>query len=277
MSTGSHENDRLTRPSIILGASTLALVVTLALTTPAPDPWTVLVFAALYAFAQNSDIEGPSDIGISAGFMIAVATIVVFATERTPLGAVLVGLAGVLFVPHLVHREWRKILCNAGARALSLFAGVVVLLAFPPSWLTSFPGLLVAASFAAIANFVGERRPGRPRHRLCAAPPARDVLLAMAGWQWHLYPFALVGIGLGWLTLHEGPVVLALAVTPILVGRQAFLNYVRLHSAHEATLGTLVQALDRRTVTRPGTPNGWRRTRALPAKSSASARKRSSA
>ena len=38
--------------------------------------------------------------------------------------------------------------------------------------------------------------------------------------------------------------VLALAVTPILVGRQAFLSYVRLHSAHEATLGTLVQALE---------------------------------
>ena len=136
------------------------------------------MFAALFAFAQNSDIEGPSDVGISAGFMIAVATIVVFATERTPLGAVLVGLAGVLFVPHLVHREWRKILCNAGAHALSMFAGVAVLLAFPPSWLTSFPGLLIAA-FACRAGRTSSRTSCSVGLGIAYAQkrPPRDVLL----------------------------------------------------------------------------------------------------
>jgi hypothetical protein len=74
--------------------------------------------------------------------------------------------------------------------------------------------------------------------------PARDVLATLFGWQWHVYPFALLGAGLGWMEIHAGAAVLALTVTPILVGRQAFANYLRVREADEAALLTLTQAVE---------------------------------
>jgi HD domain len=235
---------RLTTVALVLGACSLALLIGLGLTTDAPDLIEVAVFGALFALAANSDVEGPKGTSISAGFTIVVAAMIVFATRNTPVGVVLVGIIGALIVRHIVHGEWQKILCNAGAHGISMTVGVAVLLALPESWLHDFPRLLGAATLAALANFVVNACVVGLAVAYFQSRPARDVLRALFQWQWQLYPFALVGIGFAWLELHEGPAVLALAITPVLVGRQAFLSYVRVHDAHEATLHTLVQALE---------------------------------
>lgn len=244
MSDVVEQLNRLTRPAIVLGASALALVVGLALTTQAPDAGTVVLFGALFAFAANSDVEGPSGTAVSAGFMIVTAAIVVFATAGTPLGVALVGLCGAVVVPHVVHLEWRKLLCNAGTHVVSMSVGVAVLLSLPDHWLREFPLLLAGTTLAALAAFAANVPCVGLGIAYVYRRPARDVVLALATRQWLVYPFAVLGTGLGWLELHHGAVVLILTVTPILVGRQAFASYMRFHEANEATLDTLVRALE---------------------------------
>ena len=215
----------------MLGASALALIVGLALTTEAPDFGAVLVFGALFALASNSDVEGPSGAAVSAGFMIVMAATVVFATHGTPLGVALVGLCGAFVVPHVVHGEWRKLLCNGGMHAISMSVGIAVLLSFPSHWLRDFPLLLVGSTLAAMAAFTVNVVIVGLGLAYAHRRPARGIVLVLATRQWLVYPFAFLGTGLGWLELHEGVVVLLLTVTPILVGRQAFTSYVRGRSA----------------------------------------------
>jgi len=231
-------------PALFFGAAVLSLVVGFAVATPMPDLWTVLAFGVLFAFAENIDFEIPSGAGQSAGFMIVVASMVVFAIEGTPLGAVLVGLIGSLFIPHVLDRDWRKLLCNAGANALAIAVGTAVLLAFPESWLEGVPLLLVSATLAAVVAFMVNATCIGLSIAIAQHRPPRDVLLTLLPGQWLIYPFAVLGAGLGWLELHAGPIPLVLTITPILVGRQAFVSYMRAHEADEAALTTLVQALE---------------------------------
>jgi hypothetical protein len=236
--------NRLTWPSILLGASALALIVVLALTTKAPDLGTVALFGALFLFAENVDVEGPSGAGLSAGLMVVVAAMVVFATHETPLGAVLVGLFGALFIPHLRHREFAKVVYNAGVFAIAMGVGVGILLAFPTSWIDGFPQLLVAAAVGALGYYAVDVSCVSLAVARLHRRPARDLFVTLITSQWLVYPFAFLGAGLGWLELSHGAIPLVLTITPILVGRQAFASYLRVREANEAALDTLVQALE---------------------------------
>lgn len=235
---------RLTGPSILLGASALVLVTILALTTDMPDWGTVLLFGALFAFAENVDLEGPNGAGLSAGLMVVVAALIVFATDGTPLGAVIVGACGALFLPHLLHRAWDKVLYNAGMYAIAMGVGVGAVMLLPAAWLTGFPALLVVAALGALGYWAV--------NVICVSyavarlnrRPQRDLMLALVTSQWLVYPFAFLGAGLGWLELRAGAIPLVLTITPILVGRQAFASYMRVREANEAALRTLVQALE---------------------------------
>lgn len=235
---------RLITPSILLGASALVLVAALALTTDLPDWGTVLLFGALFAFAENIDLEGPNGAGLSAGLMVVVAALIVFATEGTPLGAVVVGACGALFVPHLLHGAWDKVLYNAGMYAIAMGVGVGAVLLLPTSWLDGFPALLVVAAVGALGYWAVNvvcvsYAVARLKRR-----PQRDLMLALVTSQWLVYPFAFLGAGLGWLELRAGAIPLVLTITPILVGRQAFASYMRVREANEAALGALVQTLE---------------------------------
>src|SRR5258708_7347967 len=81
------------------------------------------------------DLGLPSGAGLSAGFMIVIAAIVVFSTHHTPLGVLLVGLCGGLYLPQLKRRDWRKILYNTGSFGIAMTLGYVVMSAFPAHWL----------------------------------------------------------------------------------------------------------------------------------------------
>jgi hypothetical protein len=172
------------------------------------------------------------------------ATIVVFATDGAPLGPVLVGLFGALLVSHLLHPDWRKLLANAGAHSLSMAAGIGVLLALPRHWLDEVPLLIVGATLASlVAYFVNILCVGLGV-AYAARRPFRHVFQAFAELQWHVYPWALLGTGLGWLQLRVGVVPVVLAVTPLLIGRRAFASYVHARESRDATLRTLVQVLE---------------------------------
>ena len=81
--------------------------------SPMPAVEAVLVFAALFALAENQVAVLPNRASASASFMLAMAAIVAFQGQGPVLGALLVGLAGGLYWPHLRSGDWRKILFNS--------------------------------------------------------------------------------------------------------------------------------------------------------------------
>jgi hypothetical protein len=57
-------------------------------------------------------------------------------------------------------------------------------------------------------------------------------------------PFALLGVGLGWIYLRLGALVVPLFVVPILIARSAFASYMKLKAGQEQTIETLIMALE---------------------------------
>ena len=111
--------DGLTAFCLALGALTVVVAVLLARSSPMPAVEAVLVFAALFALAENQVAVLPNRASASASFMLAMAAIVAFQGQGPVLGALLVGLAGGLYWPHLRSGDWRKILFNSSNFALS--------------------------------------------------------------------------------------------------------------------------------------------------------------
>ena len=57
-------------------------------------------------------------------------------------------------------------------------------------------------------------------------------------------PFAVLGLGLGWVYLELGAAVVPLLVVPILIARRTFASYLASRAAQEQTIETLILALE---------------------------------
>jgi hypothetical protein len=74
--------------------------------------------------------------------------------------------------------------------------------------------------------------------------PVREVAREMWMGDLQILPFAMLGGLLGRLYFDLGAWVVPLFVAPILIARQAFASYLALREAQEATLSTLIRALE---------------------------------
>ena len=93
-----------------IGLAVLAagIGVVLAVRGPLPAATSVAALALLHVFAENQITDASPEIGSSAGILLCIAAMVVFRSDQSALGVLLVGAAGGLYLPHIVHREWRK-------------------------------------------------------------------------------------------------------------------------------------------------------------------------
>ena len=226
-------------------SSDLVVGVLLARSSPMPAVEAVLVFAALFALAENQVAVLPNRASASASFMLAMAAIVAFQGQGPVLGALLVGLAGGLYWPHLRSGDWRKILFNSSNFALSSAAAAA---AFTPlvhgSGEARSTVLLLASLPAALAFSVVNLV-------LLAGVVSRatdstfsEVLRELRPRFVQILPFALLGVFMGRLYLDYGAIIIPLFVVPILVARQAFASYVALKDSHHATVRILIGALE---------------------------------
>jgi len=230
--------------SVALGATTFAVAILLASYGPRPDWRLVLLLGGLYALAENRDVELPNGSSVSAGFMLAMASVVVFRDGSPLLGPLMVGACGCLYWGHVRKREWAKIATNASIFALSSLAAAVVFLSIPDNATSHVGGQLVAAlpigltfslvNFLLLVPVIAAVT--QVEHR----EVARDLWLG----DLQIYPFALLGVLLGRLYLDLGLWVVPLFVAPIFIARQAFASYLSLKAAQEATLSTLVRTLE---------------------------------
>lgn len=227
-----------------LVALTVGVATALAVAGPLPTWITVLILGGLFAFAENSSVELPNRSGLSASLMLALASVVVFQGSARYLGPLLVGSFGCLYVPHIRNREWAKIGFNFANFGLSTLAAALIYSAMPfgsrvgagLEVLIAIPTALAYSTVNSIlltaAVLILSRRSVRT--------VAREMWLG----DLQILPFAVLGVLLGRLYLDLGPWLVPLLVAPILIARAAFSSYIALREAQEATISTLIRALE---------------------------------
>ena len=235
---------RLTWYCVVVAGAAFVSAGALAVTTQLPSLVPVLVFGALVAFAENRSVVVRGNTSLSASFMLTMAAIVVFHDDGAPLGPLLIGMCGGLYVPHLRQREWRKVAFNLGNFGQASLAGAGVFWLLTPSGFVSPLRLVLCALPAALAYSVVDLVLLSRVVSMAADRPLGGVFRELRAGHLQIYPFALLGVFLGYLYLEVGAAILPLFVVPIVVARQTFASYLELKAAHEATLYALIVALE---------------------------------
>jgi hypothetical protein len=227
-----------------LVALTFSFVLAFALSEPLPQWGSVLLLGALFAFAENASVQLPNRSGLSASLMLALASIVVFQDQSPYLGPLLVGAFGCLYVPHIRNHEWGKIAFNLTNFSLSTLAAAALFNLLPLSHngatalevLVSVPTALTYSTVNSILLTTAVVILTRRSLRVVA----REMWLG----DLQILPFAVLGVLLGELYLELGAWLVILFVAPILIARAAFASYLALREAQEATMSTLIRALE---------------------------------
>jgi len=204
----------------------------------------VLLLGALFAFAENASVELPNRSGLSASLMLALAAIVVFHSESPYLGPLLVGAFGCLYIPHLQRREWAKIAFNLANFALSTLAAALVFTLLPFGQQDSTALEVLAAVPTALTYSTTNTVLLAAAVRILTARPIRVIAREMWLGDLQILPFAVLGVVLGQMYLDLDAWLVPLFVAPILIARAAFASYLALREAQEATLSTLIRALE---------------------------------
>ncbi len=178
--------------------------------------------------------------------MIFMASIVVFGEYGFFLGPAIIGLCcGMFDVVHMRKREWQKIAFNCASDSLSLMGGTAIFFLVASRDPIANPAMLgIAVACAAFSylllNALFVSFPVATSCDEAYAKVLREILAFNVG----AFPFALLGLGLGWVYLELGAAVVPLLVVPILIARSTFASYLELKAGQEQTIETLILALE---------------------------------
>jgi HD-GYP domain-containing protein (c-di-GMP phosphodiesterase class II) len=239
------------RAAVVVGcAATCGFVALAAVVAPGSLSSEVLValavFGVLAVAATNLDVIARASIGMSGSVMIFMASIVVFGEYSFFLGPALIGLlCGLFDVVHLRKHEWEKIAFNCASDALSLMGGTAAFLLVATSDPIKNPLVLIVAVICAactylLLNAVFVSFPVA----ISGGEDYARVLKQLLAFNVGAFPFALLGLGLGWVYLELGAAVVPLLVVPILIARSTFASYLELKTGQEQTIETLILALE---------------------------------
>jgi len=228
----------------VVFSALVGVAVLLGLIEPAPTLLPLLLFGALAVFSEHRAVTLPGGMNVTAGFMIEMASIVVFAEQRSLLGPLLVGAAVGIYQPNFRRgmRGWLPF--NSGIIGLATVIAALAYRAAPQVVTGEMPVAILGAvpptlAFVAV-NWLLVATSFRVEHTRTFREMIGDIGPA---WGQQL-PFALLGLFLGRLYLDVGPAVVVLLVVPILVARETFASYLRVKEANEATVRVLIQALE---------------------------------
>jgi len=205
----------------------------------------LLVLAVFALAATNSDVTARAGLGISGNVMVLVAALVVFREYGLFLGPVIVGCCGAVDFTQLRQHAWEKVAFNAAADALSMLAATIVFWAMTGGSTSASTSRLLLATALGAATYLGVHAPliSIPVALSCDEPYVH-VLRQIVAFDVVAFPFALLGLGLGWVYLELGAAVVPLLVVPILIARSTFASYLELKAGQEQTIETLILALE---------------------------------
>jgi hypothetical protein len=176
--------------------------------------------------------------------MILMASLPVFHYYGFLLGPMIVGACNGLYFQLLRKRAWQKVLFNASAESLAVLSSALIFWLAAPGRPEFEPVLiLLTAASALVYLLVNAVFVSLPVALSCGEPyrkVLRELILLDVG----AYPFALLGLGLGFVYLELGAIVFPLILVPLLIARHAFAAYLDLKRAQENTIETLIRALE---------------------------------
>jgi putative nucleotidyltransferase with HDIG domain len=226
---------------IFVGSLSLALL--LHIEGQKPPLSQVAILGLLFAVAENRSVELPNRSSLSASLMIAMTAVVLFQNSAPNYGPLVVGLCGGLYLPQLRTWDWRKVAFNSANFGLSSLAASLLFSAIvsdKPS-----PVFLLAASVpVALLYSLTNSALLIPAITMLTGRTIGDISQEIWVSDVQILPFGFLGVLLGELYLSLEGWVVPLFVTPIFIARQAFASYLELRAAQEATLSTLVRALE---------------------------------
>jgi hypothetical protein len=248
--TTQRNNDRLIQITVLVLCGSVVALTALAvlLTQPVLDKEVavgVLVLGVFALAATNSDVVARAGMGMSGNVMVLMASLVVFKYYGFFLGPILVGFFGAFDIQQIRERAWQKIAFNASADSLSLFAAAAAFWAIVGTELPSASVRLFIGTFIASAAylFLNSVLISVPVSISCNEP-YRFVLRQIAAFNAGGFPFAMLGLGLGWVYLELGAAVVPLLLVPIMIARRSFASYLELQASQEQTIETLILALE---------------------------------
>jgi hypothetical protein len=239
------------RISVVAGCVATAGFVALAFAA-SPDSLTGRVAVALAVLgvlaiaATNLDVLARAGMTMSGSVMVFIASIVVFSEYSFLVGPALIGiLSGLSDVVHLRQREWNKIAFNCASEGLSLAGATCAFVLVAGSNPLENAALLAIAVMCAAATYL------LLNALFVSFPVALSggenyvrVFREIGTFNASAFPFALVGLGLGWVYLELGTAIVPLLVVPILIARSTFASYLELKAGQEQTIETLILALE---------------------------------
>ncbi len=229
-----------------LGAAALLLALSgvLAFARPLPGFLPLLVLGTLVVFSEHRPVTLPSGIVVTPGFLVGMASIVVFREHGALLGPLVIGVLGGFYLPHLRRGARWWLVFNVGVVGLATVAAATAYQIVPERVVEHLPLALVAAVPPAAAFLLVEWGLLTASYALDGTRPLRDVAGEIASLSVQVCSFALLGVFLGRLYLDLGAVVAVLFVVPILVAREMFASYRRVRAGYEETLDMLVRMLE---------------------------------
>jgi hypothetical protein len=228
---------------VSLGAG--AAVVALVAHEGWPPGWPLLIFGLLVVFSENRLVALPNGTTLSAGFMVMMALIVVFAHAHSLAGPAMVGMLGGFYLPQ-VKREYRGWLAyNAGVLSLTTLASAFCFDRMPTGLVSKAPFSAVGVLAAAFAYFATVSSLYAVSYVVEGRSP-REVIAELGPSIAQLLVFAMLGWALGTLYLGLGPAVMVLVVVPILIAREMFASYVKVTESHDETVALLIKALEQK-------------------------------
>jgi HD domain-containing protein len=220
--------------------------VALAVARPLPALLPLCLFGALVLFAEHRAVTLPSGMLVTPGFMVGMASIVVFRHDAALLGPLLVGLVSACYLPHVRRRSWGWVAFNAGVVGLATLAAAAAYSTVPRNVVEHFPLAFLAVPAPALAFVVVEWSLLTASYVLDHTRRIRDVWGELGPLTVQVASFGVLGLFLGRLYLDLGAATVVLFVVPIVVARETFATYTRARESYEATLDMLVRTLERK-------------------------------
>lgn len=235
---------RFTYYCVAIGAVATATLVVLARRGPAPSWPAVVLLGLLVVFAENRAVERPDGTTLSVATLPTAAAVVVFHDSAALLGPMLVGACGALYLPALRSGDWRRIAVNAGSYALNGLAVAATFGALAALVDVEGPGLLLLAVPVGLVDLVVNDAFVAVGVALHSGRPFFSVLSRFRPTTWQVVPSTMLGLAMGAVVSVYGLATLPFVVVPIVLARHTFLAYVELRQAQEATVRTLLRALE---------------------------------
>ncbi|MBI2169950.1 MAG: HD domain-containing protein [Actinobacteria bacterium] len=203
-------------------------------------------FALVAMGAELISVRLPNGATASALMVPVIAAVYALGVGGTYWAGALVAAFGGLYLPDLRGARFDRVIFNSAMLLLAGTGAAAVFAVLDPAAHPSVPAFLFATVPAGLVFLGLNVALLVPMLALDQGRPAREFLASLSPFHAQYIPFAIIGTGLGWVYLVTGPLIIPLAVAPVLVARQTFRSYLALRDAHEQTLRTLVRTLERK-------------------------------